>query len=88
MVRIGERGVGSFVRRDGGEALAPGEVRLLYRIREDKVKFATNAYFFQEGAGAKYTRARYGEFRVARDGNMLLTHLVDEMFARLGPPQR
>jgi uncharacterized membrane-anchored protein len=88
VVRIGERGVGSFVRRDGGEVLAPGEARLRYRIREEKVKFATNAYFFQEGTASQYARARYGEFRVAPDGEMLLTHLVGENFERLGAPKR
>ncbi len=88
VVRVGERGVGRFARRDGGEVLAPGEARLRYRVREDKVKFATNAYFFQEGTASQYTRARYGEFRVAPDGEMLLTHLVGETFERLGAQKR
>lgn len=88
VVRIGERGVGTFVRRDGGEPLAAGEARLRYRVREKSVKFATNAYFFQEGTGNLYARARYGEFRVAPDGDMLLAHLVGEKFERLGAPAR
>jgi uncharacterized membrane-anchored protein len=86
VVRIGERGVGAFARRDAGGPLAPGEARLRYRIREQRVKFASNAYFFQEGTGNLYARARYGEFRVAPDGDMLLTHLVNEQFERLGAP--
>lgn len=88
IVRVGERGVASFVRRDGGEALAPGEARLRYRIREGKAKLASNAYFFQEGTASQYARARYGEFRIAPDGEMLLTHLVGDTFERLGAPTR
>ena len=88
VVRIGERGVASFVRSDAGEPLARGEARMRYRIREGKVKFATDAYFFQEGTASQYARARYGEFRVAPDGEMLLTHLVGETFERLGAPKR
>jgi uncharacterized membrane-anchored protein len=88
VVRLGEHAVGSFVRQDGGEALATGELRLRYRVREGDVKFATNAYFFQEGTGSLYARARYGEFRVAPDGELLLTHLVGEKFERLGPSAR
>jgi uncharacterized membrane-anchored protein len=88
VVRIGERGVGSFVRRDAGEPLGAGEARLRYRVREGRVKFATNAFFFQEGTGNAYARARYGEFRVAPGGDLLLTHLVGENFERLGPPAR
>ena len=88
VIRIGERGVGSFVRLDTGEVLASGEARLRYRVREGKVKFASNAFFFQEGTGGSYARARYGEFRVAPGGDMLLTHLVGENFERLGPSRR
>jgi uncharacterized membrane-anchored protein len=85
VVRLGEHGVASFVRREAGEPLAAGELRLRYRVRAGNVKFATNAYFFQEGTGRAYERARYGEFRVAPDGDMLLTHLVGEDFERLRP---
>lgn len=88
VVSVGEHRVGSFVRRDAGDALAPGEARMRYRIRENRVKFATNAYFFQEGSASTYARARYGEFRVDADGDMLLTHLVSEKFERLGPAAR
>lgn len=85
IVSVDDRGVGQFVRRDGGEALAPREVRLRYRIRDGRVKFATNAFFFQEGHAKHYERARYGEFRVARSGELLLTHLRGEKLETLGP---
>jgi uncharacterized membrane-anchored protein len=87
IVNVDERGVGSFVRRDGGEPLAPGEVRLRYRIRDERVQFATNAFFFQEGHAKHYERARYGEFRVAPSGDLLLTNLRGEKLERLGPPK-
>ncbi|MBS0335403.1 MAG: GDYXXLXY domain-containing protein [Proteobacteria bacterium] len=84
VVQVGEHGVGTFVRRDDGRPLAPAEARLRYRVREGRAKFATNAYFFQEGTGRAYASARYGEFRVSPDGDLLLTHLVGEAFQRLG----
>ena len=87
VVRLDERGVGSFVRRDGGELLAAGEVLLRYRIRDRQVKFATNAFFFQEGHAQHYAGARYGEFRVSPSGELLLTHLRGENLERLGPPR-
>jgi len=85
IVKVDERGVGAFVRRDGGEPLAPGEVRLRYRIRDEQVKFATNAFFFQEGHAQYYERARYGEFRVAPSGALMLTTLRGEKLESLGP---
>jgi uncharacterized membrane-anchored protein len=88
IVKLDSRGVGTFVRRDGGEPLAEGEVALRYRVRDERVKFATNAYFFQEGHAAYYQAARYGEFRVAPSGELLLARLRDAKLERLEPPQR
>lgn len=85
VVRPDARGVAVFVRRDGGEPLAAGEQRLRYRVRDGRVKFATNAFFFQEGHAKLYERARYGEFRATPPGELLLTHLRDEALERLGP---
>ena len=67
-------GVAAFRRFDDGAPLAPGEMRLRYRWREGP-KFATNAFFFEEGTASRYAGARYGEFRVSDDGDMILTGL-------------
>jgi uncharacterized membrane-anchored protein len=69
------RSIATFRRLDDRTAPAADEVLLRYRVREGMVKFATNAFFFQEGAGGRYAGARYGEFRVAADGELLLTGL-------------
>ncbi|MDT8419870.1 MAG: GDYXXLXY domain-containing protein [Desulfuromonadales bacterium] len=72
------RGVATFVRFADGTPLAGDELLLRYRIRNGQSKFATNAYFFQEGHAGDYESARFGEFRVAPDGESILTHLRDE----------
>jgi uncharacterized membrane-anchored protein len=69
------RSVATFRRLDDRTPPAADEILLRYRVREGTLKFATNAYFFQEGTGRRFERARYGEFRVARDGEVLLTGL-------------
>lgn len=84
ILRLDERGVGHYVRRDDGSAPGEGEVALRYRVRAGRVKFATNAFFFEEGTGARYERARYGEFRVAPSGELLLTGLRGAGLERLG----
>ena len=86
VVKADDKGVARYVRHDAGEALAPGEILMRYRVREGKVKFATNAWFFQEGHAKHYERARYGEFRVAPSGEMLLTNMLSEKLERMGPP--
>jgi uncharacterized membrane-anchored protein len=88
VVRLDERGVGRFVRRDDGTALAEREVALHYRVRAGRVKFATNAFFFEEGRAADYARARFGEFRVAASGDLLLTGMRGREVEPLGRPAR
>lgn len=88
VVRLDERGIGRFVRRDDGTALGEREIALRYRIRAGRVKFATNAFFFEEGRGGDYTGARFGEFRVNASGDLLLTGLRGKDVEPLGRPAR
>jgi len=87
VVNLDPRNVAAYVRRDDGTALAEGEAVLRYRVRNGEVKFATNAYFFQEGHARYYERARYGEFRVAPDGEAILMAMRGEKLEILGPPR-
>lgn len=86
VVALDAGGVGRFVRRDDGSPLAPGEVALRYRFRDGRVKFATNAFFFQEGTARDYAGARYGELRVSPSGEVLLTGLRGSKLEPLGRP--
>jgi uncharacterized membrane-anchored protein len=86
VLALDERGVGAFARIDDGAVLAANEVRMRYRLRERQIKFATNAFFFQEGHARFYENARFGEFRVDSDGEAILTGMRDEQLAPLGPP--
>lgn len=84
VVALNEKGVGQFLRRAGSAPLAPGEVALRYRVRHGEPRFATNAFFFQEGQAQTFEQARYGEFRVAANGEMILTGMRDDDFRLLG----
>lgn len=77
------RSVAMFARLDDGRPLAANEVYLRYRVRDGRLKFASDAFFFQEGTAAAYGTARYGAYRVADDGELLLTALHDEQLRRL-----
>ncbi len=84
VVTLDERGVGHFKRLADATPLATNEAVLRYRVRNNQVKFATNAFFFEEGQASQYQAARYGEFRVSADGEMLLTNLRNADLAVLG----
>ena len=83
VVALDERGVGTFKRFEDAAALAPNEVLLRYRIRNEQPKFATNAFFFQEGHAQRYTAAKYGEFRASPAGDLILTSMRDAQLAPL-----
>jgi uncharacterized membrane-anchored protein len=88
VVKLDARGVGQFVRRDDGSPLGEAEVAMRYRVREGNVRFGTNAFFFQEGTGKNYASARFGEFRVAPSGEMLLAAMRGKDLEPLGPMRR
>lgn len=81
---LDERGVATFSRFADTSPMAENEVLLRYRIRNGQAKIATNAFFFQEGHDKDYATARFGEFRVDRDGEAILTRLRDKDLALLG----
>ena len=73
------RGVATVLRpARADETLAAGEQLLpLKRLKHDWV-LVTDAFFFPEGQGAPFARARFGEFRALSDGRALLVGLADE----------
>jgi uncharacterized membrane-anchored protein len=71
------RGVAQAVRiQPDVHPHAETEVPLRYRVRGNGVRIVTNAYFFPEGEAARYEVARYGELRVAADGEALLVRML------------
>ncbi len=84
IVRVDANGVARFESLQSDRQLAQNQLALTYRLREGRVKFATDAYFFQEGHAQRYENARYGAFRVSSAGDMLLVSLHDEALTRLG----
>ena len=77
IAELNDKNIATFKRLADDTALANNEILLRYRIRNEQVKFATNAYFFEEGQAERYQNAKYGEFRVSKDGELLLTQLRD-----------
>jgi uncharacterized membrane-anchored protein len=92
-VRLDENNVASFISFDAVNetqetAISPPEsantIPLEFRLRKGQVKFATNAFYFEEGTAKKLEAAKYGKFRVNPDGELLLVTLHDENLVKLG----
>ncbi len=74
----------SLVGLDTQQPLEDNQLRLQFRLRNGQVKFATNAFFFEEGTANLYESAQYGLFRVSTEGQLMLTHLLDAQLQTLG----
>ncbi len=86
VVQVDGNHVASFIRIHNGEALAADEHLLRYsRGRRGRTRIGTDAFFFQEGHGAHYANAKYGELRVAASGESVLVGLRHADFSAAGP---
>ena len=76
VARLDARGIATVLRlhRDG-EALAADELLIELTPRDGRWTLVSDAWYFREGEAARWAAARYGEFRVARDGQALLVGL-------------
>ncbi|MFT5697490.1 MAG: putative membrane-anchored protein [Desulforhopalus sp.] len=83
VVTLDQQNVVTFSRLDNGQKLSERETLIRYRVRNGGVKFATNAFFFQEGQAKTYEAARYGQFRVDDKGDVLLVAMYDKDLNKL-----
>ncbi len=78
VIALDERNIGHFQRfHDDSQPLAANEVVLRYHTRNGQILLGAESFFFQEGQAEAYEQARYGELRVAENGQSLLSRLLD-----------
>ncbi|HBO52361.1 MAG: GDYXXLXY domain-containing protein [Planctomycetota bacterium] len=87
VVRLDERRVASFERIwRPGETLGDKERLLLYRQTDtSRINIGSESFFFEEGQGEAYGKARYGVFKLGKDGRTILRSLADESLVRIEP---
>lgn len=62
----------------GPPNVAADEIALRMKIKNRRLMLGTDAWFFKEGSGKKFEAARFGEFRVGRDGELILVGMADK----------
>ena len=80
VLKLNQNDVAEFKRIDDGTALAANEVRIRFRracqsFRRGMIWIGAESYFFQEGQADEFDNARYGELKVAPDGESILVGL-------------
>ncbi|MFV0282838.1 MAG: GDYXXLXY domain-containing protein [Castellaniella sp.] len=80
LLRPDAQGVGQLagVSVEKPPALSDDHVALAVRWRDGRLDWGARNWFFPEGQGDRYAKARYGRLRVAKDGTALLSGLLDE----------
>jgi uncharacterized membrane-anchored protein len=84
IVRLDEDGQAHFVAIHQGQPLAEDQHLLVFRMRGENVRLASDAFFFEEGQWQIHAAAAFGELRVAETGRAVLVGLVDADGRRLG----
>lgn len=83
VLQLDEHGVGRFARLDDAMSVAGNEVRIRARRARHTYVFGADSYFFSEGRGGEWERARYAELKVAPDGSSVLVALRDAERVRM-----
>lgn len=80
IVQLDSAGIAQKVRMQSTlTPLEPGEYAINYTAPEGyEIQLGAESYFFQEGEGEKYDKAKYGGLKVDKNGNSLLVGLYDE----------
>ncbi|HET7793514.1 MAG TPA: GDYXXLXY domain-containing protein [Rhizobacter sp.] len=78
LARRDARGVATLVQVAApGQAPLPDELLIQLAPKNGRWALVTDAWFFREGEGERWAKAKYGEFRVAPDGRALLVGMAD-----------
>tara|TARA_B100000809_G_scaffold262385_1_gene313256 strand:+ start:329 stop:862 length:534 start_codon:yes stop_codon:yes gene_type:complete len=87
VLSLDERRVASFERVwRPGETLGDKERLLLYRQTDtSRINIGSESFFFEEGRGKEYGKARYGILKLGKDGRTILRSLADENLVRIEP---
>jgi uncharacterized membrane-anchored protein len=84
VARLDGRGVATLLRpASPGESPADGELLVELTPKGGRWGLASDAWYFKEGDGKRWEAARYGEFRVAADGQVLLVGMADAELRRI-----
>lgn len=77
LLTLDSQKVAHFVGIYRDQPKAADQLTVDFRLRNHRVKLASNSFFFEEGKADHFSQAKYGEFRVSDRGELLLVKLLD-----------
>ena len=86
VVKIDNDKVATYSGIFEGQVLQEDERIIRFTLRGGNIRFGAESYFFQEGHGQFYNKAKYGELKVRSDGSTVLAGLCDSDKKRIVVP--
>jgi len=84
VVKLNEKSVAEKLRfQDKLNPKNDGEYCIRYNASKWNVDIGTDSFFFQEGEGEKYEKAKYGGVMVDNNGKSILVGLYDEQYVKI-----
>ena len=84
VAKVDARRIATVTRLAGAQpALAADEMRLTLKRRRGAWILGTDAWYFREGKAKVFEAAKFGEFRVAADGETMLVGMTDQNLSPL-----
>jgi len=80
IISIDDKNIAHFIKiQSEAKLLKDNQFLLAYRATKNQgVRIGAESFFFQEGEGIKYEKAKYGGLRLDEDGTSILEGLYDE----------
>ena len=78
VVMVDRNKVAKFVRQQSNTNVNNGELIIFYKKHKGRFTIGADNYFFQEGSGPKYEKAKYGLLKIDSEGNSILIGLCDD----------
>jgi uncharacterized membrane-anchored protein len=76
---VDDRSIAALQSLLAAGAMPPADqIALRLRVKNRRWFVGSDAWFFEEGHGKAFEKARYGVFRVGPNGRLILTALADE----------
>ena len=79
-MKKGDNQVVSFVALFNTQEIKQNQYKIPFKMRKYQIVFTTDAFYFQEGKANHFQKARFGQFRMSKSGEMLLVNMIDENF--------
>lgn len=87
VVSVDKNRVATFKRLYKNKKLSKDEMILNFQYKKSRFRvsvfISTNSYFFQEGKRERFQKAKFGEFKVDKNGVALLTGVLDQNLKKL-----